>query len=334
MSSDEAPNVPARRDRREAVREKAAAVQARQRRGRVARIAIGSVIVLAVVVGAGVAVAWTLGESASQPQLSPTVQNDGIVVDSIPASVLASFSGGGAAENPPASSDATTPDATGAEGTGAEATAAATPEPTSAQQPLQIEVYVDYLSEASSEFQLANAQQLSEWVSEGAATISYHPVALLTGKSNGTKYSLRSAGAAACVATYAPNSFFAFNHKLLEQRPELDTDGLNDDDLAVLAQAVGVENPKQVTRCIENASFVPWVQKATARALAEPVEGTDAALTGPKVYVNGSPYNGDLTDAKEFAQFVLTLASEAYFSTPTPTPSPSATPTTTPSPAP
>ncbi|WP_458042345.1 MULTISPECIES: DsbA family protein [Bacteria] len=322
MSSDETPNVPARRDRREAVREKAAAVQARQRRGRVARIVVGSVVVTAIVVGAGVAVAWTLGEAASQPQLSPAVQDDGIVVDSIPSSVLASFSGGGAAEAPPESSDATAPDAA----------EPATPAPTSTQQPLQVEVYVDYLSEASSDFQLANAQQLSEWVSEGAAAISYHPVALLTGKSNGTKYSLRSAGAAACVATYAPTSFFAFNHKLLEQRPELDTDGLSDTDLAVLAQAVGVENPKRVTRCIENASFVPWAQKATARALAEPVAGTDAALTGPKVYVNGTPYNGDLSDAKEFAQFVLTLASEAYFSTPTPTPS--VTPTTTPSPTP
>ena len=324
MSSDETPNVPARRDRREAVREKAAAVQARQRRGRVARIVVGGAVVTAIVVAAGVAVAWTLGESASQPELSPAVQDDGFMVESIPASVLASFSGG-SAESPPSAGDVTA---------SAAPTEAATPEPSSTQQPLQIDVYVDYLSQASSDFQLANAQQLSEWVSEGAATISYHPVALLTGKSNGTKYSLRSAGAAACVATYAPDSFFAFNHKLLEQRPELDTDGLSDADLAVLAQAVGVENPKPVSRCIENASFVPWVQKATARALAEPVGGTDEALTGPKVYVNGKPYNGELTDAKEFAQFVLTLASEAYFSTPSPTPSPSGSPSATPTPAP
>ena len=324
MSSDETPNVPARRDRREAVREKAAAVQARQRRGRLARIVIGGAVVVAVVVAAGVAVAWTLGESASQPQLSPAVQDDGFMVESIPASVLASFSGG-SAESPPSAGDVTA---------SAPPTQAATPDPTSTQQPLHMDVYVDYLSQASSDFQLANAQQLSEWVSEGAATISYHPVALLTGKSNGTKYSLRSAGAAACVATYAPDSFFAFNHKLLEQRPELDTDGLSDADLAVLAQAVGVENPKPVSRCIENASFVPWVQKATARALAEPVGGTDEALTGPKVYVNGKPYNGELSDAKEFAQFVLTLASEAYFSTPTPTPSPSGSPAATSTPAP
>jgi hypothetical protein len=247
------------------------------------------------------------------------------MVDSIPASVMASFSGGGAAEGAPSAGDAAASTAP---------TPAETPEPTSTQQPLQIDVYVDYLSQASSDFQLANAQQLSEWVSEGAATISYHPVALLTGKSNGTKYSLRSAGAAACVATYAADSFFAYNHKLLEQRPELDTDGLSDADLAVLAQAVGVEHHKKVARCIENASFVPWVQKATARALAEPVPGTDAVLTGPKVYVNGKPYNGELSDAKEFAQFVLTLASEAYFSTPTPTPTPSVSSSVSPSPTP
>lgn len=323
MSSDETPNVPARRDRREAVREKAAAVQARQRRGRVARITILSTVVGAIVVAAGVAVAWTLGESASQPQLAPAVEDDGIVITSIPANVLASFAGAGTAANPPATGDSAATEAPVAE---------ASPAPTPTQQPLQVEVYVDYLSQASSDFQLTNAQQLSEWVSEGAATISYHPVALLTGKSNGTKYSLRSAGAAACVATYAPDSFFAFNHKLLEQRPEIDTDGLSDADLAVLAQAVGVENPKRVAACIEDANFVPWVQKATARALAEPIGKSNEALTGPKVYVNGKPYNGDLTDAKEFAQFVLTLASEAYFSTPTPTPSPtvSATPSPTP----
>ena len=325
MSSDETPNVPARRDRREAVREKAAAVQARQRRGRVARITIVSLVVGAIVVGAGVAVAWTLGESASQPQLAPAVEDDGIMVTSIPESVLSSFSGASAAENPPAATDTTPTEA---------AVPGASPEPTPTQQPLQIEVYVDYLSQASSDFQLANAQQLSEWVSEGAATISYHPVALLTGKSNGTKYSLRSAGAAACVATYAPDSFFAFNHKLLEQRPEIDTDGLSDADLAVLAQAVGVEYPKRVAACIEDASFVPWVQKATARALAEPVGNSDEALTGPKVYVNGKPYNGDLTDAKEFAQFVLTLASEAYFSSPTPTPTPTTSVAPSPTPTP
>jgi len=46
------------------------------------------------------------------------------------------------------------------------------------------------------------------------------------------------------------------------------------------------------------------------------------------VLVNGTEYVGNMDDAKEFAQFVLTVDSNAYYSTATPTPS--STPSTTP----
>ena len=54
----------------------------------------------------------------------------------------------------------------------------------------------------------------------------------------------------------------------------------------------------------------------------------DVALTGtPMVLVNGTPYVGALDDPKEFAQFVLTIASDAYYeATPSPTPTPTPTP--------
>ena len=39
-----------------------------------------------------------------------------------------------------------------------------------------------------------------------------------------------------------------------------------------------------------------------------------SSLTGtPMVLVNGMPYVGALDDPKEFAQFVLTIASDAYY---------------------
>jgi hypothetical protein len=323
MSSDETPHVPARRERREAVREKAAAVQARQRRARVIRTGVVATVVGVLVVGAGLTVAWTLTSDASQPELAPAgMQDDAIVIDTISASVKASFSGGGA-DAPAALSTEQAPTA--------EAEDSAAPSPTPGR--LTIDVYVDYLSESSAQFQLANAQQLTEWVSEGAATISYHPVALLTAKSNGTKYSLRAAAAAACVATHSPDTFFAFNHELLAEQPEIDTDGYSDEELATLARATGADNAKLVSTCIQEGSFVPWVQQATARALSAPLGDTEATLTGPTVLVDGSPFVGDLADQKEFAQFVLTLASDAYYSTPTPTPTPSPTATTEPSPA-
>ena len=47
------------------------------------------------------------------------------------------------------------------------------------------------------------------------------------------------------------------------------------------------------------------------------------------ILVNGTPYVGALDDPKEFAQFVLTIASDTYYkesgATP-PTPTPTATP--------
>ena len=200
---------------------------------------------------------------------------------------------------------------------------------------VDIRVYVDYLSTGSHHFQVANVQQLSKWVSEDAATLTYYPVAMLTAKSNGTKYSLRAASAAACVATHSPDAFFAFNNALLTGQPEVDSDGYTDIELANMAQASGVESPKVVRSCIEKQAFASWAKSATERALQGLPDTQDGALTGtPMVFVNGEQYVGALDDPKEFAQFVLTSASDAYYSTPTPTPtatpSESATPTPTP----
>jgi hypothetical protein len=50
------------------------------------------------------------------------------------------------------------------------------------------------------------------------------------------------------------------------------------------------------------------------------------------IVVNGEAYVGALDDPAEFSQFVLTVASDAYYETATPTPSPSTTPTETPAP--
>jgi hypothetical protein len=43
------------------------------------------------------------------------------------------------------------------------------------------------------------------------------------------------------------------------------------------------------------------------------------------ILVNGEQYQGALDDPKEFAQFVLTTVSEAYYNSPTATPTPTPT---------
>jgi hypothetical protein len=277
--------------------------------------------IVAVIAVAAVVVVWAVTSNSSKPLLSPAnVIDDGFIVTTV--SGVGSASGGApSVEDEPAVESAAP-------------MAAETPTPTPTEQPVvDIRVYVDYLSTASRDFQVANVQQLSKWVSEDAATLTYYPVAMLTAKSNGTKYSLRAAGAAACVATHSPDAFFLFNDTLLSRQPEVDSDGYTDTQLADMAIASNADDPKAVRSCIEKESFSSWAKSATERALQGLPDAEDISLTGtPMVLVNGMQYVGALDDPKEFAQFVLTSASAAYYDTPSPTPSlsPSATPSPTP----
>ncbi|MFJ4999613.1 DsbA family protein [Microbacterium sp. NPDC088619] len=320
MSSDETPNVPSPRNTREAVREKAQKVHAQQSRARVMRrIILGAVAVVAV--GAiGTAITLAVSAQVSKPQLTPGGMNDdGILVSDISASAMADET-----VAPP------TPSETEAGGA-----ATPTPEPTTSST-VDIHIYVDYLSPDAGEFERANARQLVNWISEGAATVTYHPVALLTASSNGTKYSLRSAAAAACVATHSPAQFYAFNHDLLDDQPEVNTDGFSDAQLADIAGAVGSDNVKSVRSCIEDQDYVTWAKEATSRALEGPLVGSDDLVltAAPMIVVNGEAYVGALDDPSEFSQFVLTVASDAYYATETPTPAPTPAPTETTEPAP
>ncbi len=312
MSSDDSPNVPAERDRRDAVREKAQQVQAKQSRARLIRTASIGAVVVGIVAVAAVVVTWVVSSSLSQPQLSPTnVTDDGFVVTTVTGVASATESG-----------------------TVDDAAAAQTLEAHPTEKPaVDIRVYVDYLSTGSHDFQVANVQQLSKWVADDAVTLTYYPVAMLTAKSNGTKYSLRAASAAACVATHSPETFFAFNNALLTEQPEVDADGYTDTELADIAQARGVQSPKVVRACIEKQEFASWAKAATERALQGLPETKDVTLTGtPMVFVNGVQYVGSLQDPKEFAQFVLTSDSDAYYKTPSPTATPGETATPTPTP--
>ncbi|MEV7800527.1 thioredoxin domain-containing protein [Microbacterium foliorum] len=319
MSSDETPNVPSTRNTREAVREKAQKVHAQQSRARVMRRIILGAIAIVAVGAIGTAITLAVSAQVSKPQLTPGgMDDDGILVSDISASAMSDET-----VAPPS------PEETEAGGE-----AAPTPEPTTSST-VDIHIYVDYLSPDAGEFERANARQLVNWISEGAATVTYHPVALLTASSNGTKYSLRSAAAAACVATHSPAQFYAFNHDLLDDQPEVNTDGFSDDELAAIAGAVGSDNVKSVRSCIENQDYVTWAKEATSRALEGPLVGSDDLVltAAPMIVVNGEAYVGALDDPSEFSQFVLTVASDAYYATETPTPTPAPTVTTEPAPS-
>ena len=309
MSSDETPNVPTPRNSREAVREKAQQVHVQQSRARLMRrIIIGAVAIVAVV-AIGTAIAMAVTSSVSEPTLTPKgMDGDGIVVNNITDASTQAV---------PA-----TPEPTESE---AGATAEPTPEPTVTPSAVDVHIYVDYLSPGAGEFERANARQLAGWIAEGAVTVTYHPVSMLTASSNGTKYSLRAAAAAACVASHSPDQFYTFNHELLIDQPEVDSGGRSDIELADLAVAVGVDDSKLVRECIEDENYLSWAKDATSRALEGPLVGSkDLALTSaPMIVINGEAYVGALDDPAEFSQFVLTVASDTEV---TPTPEPTETP--------
>jgi protein-disulfide isomerase len=195
-----------------------------------------------------------------------------------------------------------------------------------------IRVYVDYLCPFCGQFEATNSKQIAKWVDSGAATVEIHPVSILTSKSAGTQYSLRAANAAACVANYSPNDFYAFNAALFKDQPKEATAGLTNAQIKKIVKSSGVTGSlTQINSCIDDTTYKSWVLASTDRALTGPLPNAAIpAVTGtPTVLVNGKQYVGALDDPKEFAAFVLQSAGETYStstSTPKATPAPAKTP--------
>ncbi|TFD29295.1 MULTISPECIES: DsbA family protein [Cryobacterium] len=189
-----------------------------------------------------------------------------------------------------------------------------------------IRIYVDYLCPLCGDFEDANNKQIAQWVDSGAATVEIHPVAILTSKSAGTKYSLRAANATACVANYSPDDFFAFSSALFVDQPKETSPGRSDDEIKTVVRKSGVNTAlSDINACIEDGTYESWVTAATNRALDGPIPNSsmESIIGTPTILVNGKPYTGSLEDPKEFASFVQVALGETYStSTPTPDPTP------------
>lgn len=196
---------------------------------------------------------------------------------------------------------------------------------------VEIQIFVDYLCPVCAEFEEENAELIRTLVESGAATVEYHPISILTNLSAGTRYSLRAANAAACIANHAPNEFFDFHEALFANQPEEGTPGLTDDELIELTRSVGVTSTL-VDGCIVDQEFRSWVQAATERALTGPlsVANTEVeSITGtPTILVNGELFEYRYPfEQSELSQFVLEAAGDEFAINPTPTPTPTSPPT-------
>jgi protein-disulfide isomerase len=184
-----------------------------------------------------------------------------------------------------------------------------------------IEVYQDYLCPACKAFDEANAEQIQTLVEAGAATVEIHPIGMLANQSAGTKYSIRSTAAAACVANYSPDTFWKVNQAFYANQPQEGTPGLNDDEITALIDAQKPQNQSKIDKCIKDKTFVPWATKATDYALngpmADAAKQSGAAGVGtPTILVNGKVYTGSIVDSKEFLAFITQVAGESASTTP------------------
>jgi len=196
---------------------------------------------------------------------------------------------------------------------------------------VNIRIYTDYLCPYCAQFEATNGKELSKLVDAGAITLEIHPISLLSSLSAGTKYSLRAANAAACVADHAPDRFYRYHRSLFSHQPKESSPGLTDGQLGDLAADAGVSNLHWIRNCIDKGRFYDWVQSATDRVVNGPIPNTDLRPSklkrDPLVIVNGKHYAGSITDAAQFKAFVLQASGESYqaANTPTPTPTPTAT---------
>ncbi|MET0989891.1 MAG: thioredoxin domain-containing protein [Glaciihabitans sp.] len=199
---------------------------------------------------------------------------------------------------------------------------------------IDIQIYVDYLCPFCNIFEETNNAQLEAWLERGAATVEIHPISILNSNSMGTQYSTRAANAAACVANFAPDSFWAVHKALFANQPEERTAGLSDEELVSIVTDTGAAPADEIADCITDETFETWVEDATLRALDGPIPNSEALVKGtPTVIVDGLKYEGAVDDADAFATFVVQAAGATFSEQSTATPTPEPAPVEEPAPA-
>jgi len=174
-----------------------------------------------------------------------------------------------------------------------------------------INIFVDYSCPACAQFESIYGELLRTWAESGTATVEYHLLSFRDAQTAGTRYATRSANSAACVAEFAPDSFFTYNDLLLRSQPVPPASyELTDDQMVQLVGAAGAENLSEIEACIVGETFSNWVSQATARAMSTgplSVRNSEIPLVvgTPTVLVNGKEFQPEIHG--DLASFVASL---------------------------
>ncbi|MDR1711949.1 MAG: thioredoxin domain-containing protein [Propionibacteriaceae bacterium] len=144
-----------------------------------------------------------------------------------------------------------------------------------AQPKATLDIYSDYMCPYCGQFERANQLDLERLLEAGKIKVNYHLMSFLDSTSEGTKYSTRAASDALEVAKNAPGSFLAFHNGLFDNQPSEGTTGVPDEDLAWLAQRLGV--PASVTAAFSTMGNEPAITQGT-QADFNDIDGTPAVM--------------------------------------------------------
>lgn len=321
-----------KKDRKALARELARLEREQEARRRRRNRRLGRAGAATAVVAAGVVAALVVHASVRAGQVGPhNMESDGLVLGGDGSAVAAART---SALDPGAAPVATVVDRT--------------------SDVLDLVLYVDYRSPGAAALWAADGAAVEQWVTAGYATLEVHPLALLDGadveaataspaaspapaatvRTSGD-YSLRAAGALACVADAAPDAGLAVHDALLAAQPGLDADGLDDDELVTLLRGAGVSDAA-VAGCVTSGSFTDWAQEATDRAARSVPFDVGAVTTSPVLLVGGRQYTGALDDLDALTAFVAQVGAdlEQEAAAPAAGTAPTADPSAAPTPAP
>ena len=176
-----------------------------------------------------------------------------------------------------------------------------------------ISIFVDYSCPACKQFEEIHNPLLRTWVESGTVTVSYHPISFRDAQTAGQRYATRAANSAACVANFAPDSYFNYNEILLASQPAPpEAVSLSNNQLIELTETVvPADKAGDIAQCIRDETFSDWVGDATRRAMQTgpvPVKNAEIPLvTGtPAILVNGKVYSWTANPA-DLAAFVATI---------------------------
>lgn len=159
---------------------------------------------------------------------------------------------------------------------------------TDAGKPAQAVIYLDFMCPACNNFEKQYSEQLTTWQNDGTITLEYRPLNFLDRFSSGTNYSSRAAAATACVADTSPEKYKAFFDSLFTNQPAENSKGLDNATLKKLATEAGAAD---ISSCVDNKTFRPYVANSSGLASAHGVNAT------PTVFIDGQQWkDGTLPD--------------------------------------